>query len=237
MQVARAMVASGELGEISGFRGCYHEDYMSDPALPWSWRCERRLAGSGALADLGSHLINAAHGLLGPIARVNGNLRTVHRERRDPTSGVARAVENEDVAHALVEFASGVPGTFDVSRVATGYKCGLQFAVFGSKGTLEFDQERMNELRLYDRDDRPGRHGFRRILTGPEHPDYRPFCPAPGHGLGYNDLKIIEVRNVIRAIASGIAGQPDFFEGWRVQRAMEAIEESHAARCWVEVGT
>jgi predicted dehydrogenase len=235
LQVARAMVAAGELGEVIGLRGCYLEDYMSDPALPWSWRCDRQLAGAGALADLGSHLVNAAHLLLGPIRRVNGNLRTVHRERLD-AAGIARRVENEDLAQVLVEFANGVPGTFEISRVATGYKCGLQIAVFGSRGTLEFDQERMNELRYYDHGDRSGRRGFRTILTGPEHPDYQAFCPAPGHGLGYNDLKVIEVRNVIRSIASGGPGAPDFVEGWRVQRVMEAIEESNASRHWVEVG-
>lgn len=236
LQVARAMVAAGELGEVIGLRGCYLEDYMSDPALPWSWRCDRQLAGAGALADLGSHLVNAAHLLLGPLRRVNGNLQTVHRERIDAATGVARKVENEDLAQVLVEFANGVPGTFDVSRVATGYKCGLQIAVFGSRGTLEFDQERMNELRYYDHGDRSGRRGFRTILTGPEHPDYQAFCPAPGHGLGYNDLKVIEVRNVIRSITSGGPGAPDFVEGWRVQRVMEAIEESNASRHWVEVG-
>jgi predicted dehydrogenase len=235
LQLAREMVAAGELGEVIGLRGCYLEDYMSDPSLPWSWRCDRQLAGAGALADLGSHLVNAAHLLLGPIRRVNGSLQTVHRERRDAT-GLARRVENEDMAQVLVEFANGVCGTFDISRVATGYKCGLQFAVTGSLGTLEFNQERMNELRFYDHRDRSGRRGFRTILTGPEHPDYQPFCPAPGHGLGYNDLKIIEVRNVIRSITSGAAGAPDFLEGWRVQRVMEAIEASHASRHWVEVG-
>jgi predicted dehydrogenase len=93
----------------------------------------------------------------------------------------------------------------------------------------------MNELRLYDALDRPDRRGFRTILTGPDHPDYRAFCPAPGHGLGYNDLKVIEVRNVVRAIAGDAHGAPDFDEGWQVQRTMEAIEQSHAGRCWIEV--
>lgn len=237
LQLARQMVEAGELGEVFEFRGCYLEDYMSDPAHPWTWRCVRELAGTGALADLGSHLINLGHFLLGGISRVLGNLQTVHAERHDPATGAMRAVENEDLAQVLVEFAGGTRGTFEISRVATGYKCGLRFAAIGTRGTLTFDQERMNELRHYDVSSSPGRRGFRTILAGPEHPDYRPFCPAPGHGLGYNDLKVIEVRNVIRTVDSAADGWPDFMEGWRVQRVIEAIERSHAARGWVEVAT
>ncbi|MEZ5531284.1 MAG: Gfo/Idh/MocA family oxidoreductase [Steroidobacteraceae bacterium] len=236
LQVARDMIAAGELGDVYAFRGSYLEDYMSDPAVPWSWRCDRALAGSGALADLGSHLINLGHFLLGAVARVNGRLQVVHRTRRDPATGATRAVENEDIARALIEFANGVPGTFEVSRVATGLKCGLAFAVFGTRGALEFDQERMNELRWYDAAAGGARRGFRTLLAGPEHPDYRPFCPAPGHGLGYNDLKVIEARNLLRAVAGGAPAWPDFHEGARVQAVMEAIEASHASGAWTDVG-
>jgi predicted dehydrogenase len=180
--------------------------------------------------------VNLGHYLLGDIARVLGTLHTVHTKRRDPANGTMRPVENEDLAQVLVEFGRGVRGTFEISRVATGYKCGLRFAVIGTKGTLSFDQERMNELRHYEAGSAAGRRGFRTLLAGPEHPDYRSFCPAPGHGLGYNDLKVIEVRNVLRAIETGATEWPDFDEGWRVQRVIEAIERSHAACGWVEVG-
>lgn len=270
VRTARDLIATGGIGTITGFRGWYLEDYMRDPATPWSWRCRRSLAGSGALADLGSHLINAAHFLIGPIARVQASLQTVYPTRPDPRTGQPQPVENEDIARALIEFAptktpnpvpgtrlagsgkgetpngvpgtgfavsgsSGVMGTFEISRVAAGYKCGLGFTIFGTGGTLEFDQERMNELRLYTDGNVPGERGFRTILAGPEHPDYGRFCPAPGHGLGINDLKVIEVRDVIRAIGGDGPRWPDFHEGHRVQRVMEAIEESHAARAWIDV--
>jgi len=235
LQAAREMIDAGEIGEVHAFRGSYFEDYMSDPATPWTWRCKRELAGSGALADLGSHLINLAHLLLGGIARVQGSLQLVHATRCDPASGEPRPVENEDVARALVEFESGIPGTFEISRVATGYKCGLAFTVVGTRGTIEFDQERMNELRWYDAAGPAARRGFRTILAGPDHPDYRPFCPAPGHGLGYNDLKVIEVHNLLRALDGEAPAWPDFHEGARVQRVMEAIEQSAATRNWTEV--
>jgi predicted dehydrogenase len=235
VQAARAAIQAGELGEIIAFNGQYIEDYMADPDAPFTWRCERRLAGAGALADLGSHLINLGHILLGPIARVSGTVRTVHHQRVEPRSGAVRTVENEDIAHVLVEFACGVPGTMQISRVATGYKCGLSVQVFGTRGSLVFDQERMNELRMYRADDAAGRRGFRTILAGPEHPDYAAFCPAPGHGLGINDLKVIEVRNLLRAIRAGVDAAPDFAEGLRVQKVMTAAERAAESGGWSSV--
>lgn len=236
LQVARQMIQAGELGDVMSFRGSYLEDYMADLRVPYSWRCQRKLAGSGALADLGSHLINMAHFLLGPIAKVSGIIRTVHTQRRDSSSGALRPVENEDIAQALFEFASGVPGTMEISRVATGYKCGLAVEVHGTRGSLLFDQERMNEIKYYNGEDAAGRRGFRTILAGPEHADYAAFCPAAGHGLGINDLKVIEVRNLIRAIRTGTDASPDFAEGLRVQQVMTAVERSAATGGWVEVG-
>ena len=234
IRLAQSMIAAGELGDILGFSGRYFEDYMADPAVPHSWRCERKLAGAGALADLGSHLIDMAEALLGPIESVFASLETVHPKRRVPATGEMRAVENEDIARGLMRFARGFGGSFEISRVATGYKCGLAFTVFGSRGSLSFDQERMNELRHYDSADSAGRRGFRTILAGPEHPDYAHFCPAPGHGLGINDLKVIEARNLLRAIADGQPARPDFGVGLRVQRVMDAMERSHAERGWVK---
>jgi predicted dehydrogenase len=235
VQVAREMIAAGELGTVIGFRGSYLEDYMSDPGVPYSWRCQRQLAGSGALADLGSHLINMARFLLGPIARVSADLQTVHARRLDRSSGEHRPVENEDMVQSLLEFSSGVRGTMEISRIATGYKCGLAVEVHGTRGTLLFDQERMNELKFYSTSDAAGRRGFRTILAGPEHPDYAAFCPAPGHGLGINDLKVIEIRNLIRALRSGTAAYPDFTEGLRVQQVMTAMELAARDRSWVDV--
>jgi predicted dehydrogenase len=208
---------------------------MGDPAVPYSWRCQRKLAGSGALADLGSHLINMARFLLGPIARVSANLQTVHVQRVDRASGERRPVENEDMVQALVEFSSGICGTMEISRIATGYKCGLAVEIHGTRGTLLYDQERMNELKFYSTADTAGRRGFRTILAGPEHGDYAAFCPAPGHGLGINDLKVIEVRNLIRAIRTRTDASPDFAEGLSVQQVMSAMELAAAQRGWVEV--
>ncbi len=235
LQFAREMIAAGELGQIVSVRGRYFEDYLSDARSPFTWRCERRLAGAGALADLGSHLINLIHFLLGPIARVSAVLKTTHSERVDPSSGLARTVENEDTAHVLIELESGVRGSLEISRIASGYKCGLAAEIVGTAGSIQFDQERMNELRFYSAGSVSGRRGFTTILAGPEHPDYAAFCPAPGHGLGVNDLKVIEVRNIVRAVRENGVAWPDFAEGVRVQEVMEAIEVSAHSGTWVEV--
>lgn len=235
LQYAREMISAGELGEIVSFRGRYFEDYLSDARSPFTWRCERRFAGAGALADLGSHLINLAHFLLGPIARVSSSLETIHRERVDPNSGRVCTVENEDTARVLIEFHSAARGSLEISRVAAGYKCGLAAEIVGTRGSIGFDQERMNELRLYAASAHSVRRGFTTVLAGPEHPDYAAFCPAPGHGLGINDLKVIEVRNLIRAIREGTAAWPDFAEGVRVQEVIDAIEVSARSGTWVEV--
>jgi predicted dehydrogenase len=235
VQTAREIIGSGEIGNPVSFTGRYFEDYMASTEVPFTWRCDRSLAGSGALADLGSHLINMLHFLLGRPSRLCGDCRIVIPSRRVPATGEERAVENEDIARALIELESGIPATIEISRVASGYKCGLQFEVFGTRGSIAFDQERMNELRLYEAGQQTARAGFKTILAGPAHPDYARFCPAPGHGLGINDLKVIEVRNLVRAIERNEPFQPDFEEGLRVQQVMAAIEESSTTQAWVDL--
>jgi predicted dehydrogenase len=172
--------------------------------------------------------------LLGPIDSVFGNLKCIHKNRFDPVSGEQRAVENEDIAQTLMKFDSGCSGSMEISRIATGRKCGLCFEISGSKGSLVFDQERMNEIRLYKVDEKADSRGFRTILSGPEHPDYAAFCPASGHGLGINDLKVIEVRNFLRSVASGEPVYSDFSNGYRVQYLVDAIENSDRNAGWVK---
>ena len=234
--LAREMIDAGEIGDVYNFHSSYQEDYLTDPEAPFSWRCLRSQGGSGALNDLGTHLINMAEYLLGPLDSVYGSLTTVHPHRKDPSSGESRAVENEDIAQVLVKFEQGAVGTMTISRVGTGKKCGLQFEVHGTQGALEFDQERMNEIRIYKTGGASGRNGFQTILAGPEHDDYANFCPAPGHGLGINDLKTIEVRNFLQSISEDKAIYCDFKTGWRVQAIVDAIEQSHREGQWTAVG-
>ncbi len=235
VQVARDIIAGGEIGEVVHFTGRYFEDYMADRDGPFTWRCDRALAGSGALADLGSHLINMLHFLAGRPKRLLGEVYTAIPERREAATGTLRRVENEDIARAFVELESGVPATLEISRIATGRKCGLSFEVYGTRGSVAFDQERMNELKLYAADQGAARAGYKTLLAGPAHGDYARFCPAPGHGLGINDLKVIELHSFIRAVERGEGFYPDFDEGLAVQQVMAAIERSAAERASVDV--
>lgn len=232
---ARQMIVAGDIGDIYNFRGSYQEDYLADPSIPFSWRLLRGQGGAGALADLGTHLINMAEYLLGPMETVLGSLSTVHQKRRDPITGDLCTVENEDIAQVLLRFSRGCSGAMDISRVASGKKCALEFEIFGSKGSIRFDQERMNELKMYSIDGNSDERGFCTILAGPEHPDYADFCPSPGHGLGINDLKVIEVRNLLRAISNGDNIYSDFANGCRVQEISDAIEASDRNNAWVDV--
>ena len=143
-----------------------------------------------------------------------------------------RRVENEDHAAALVRFDGGLPGVIETSRVALGRKMDLTFEVTGERGALRFEAERMNEIGLY-LDEKTG-SGFRRILIEPAHPDYGAFLPAPGHGLGFNDLKTIEIKAFLDGIAAGVNAQPDLVEAARISRICEAILDSAASGRWVE---
>ena len=234
--LAKQMVASGELGEIHQFRGGFAEDYMADPAVPHSWRCRRDLAGSGTLGDLGSHLLCFALQLMGPIAAVSGALQTVIKQRPLPDRpGEAAAVENDDQAQAVLRFENGAGGVFDTSRIARGRKNQLWFELNGSKGTLLFDQERMNELRVFKGNPRSGADGFTTLMMGPQHPPYAAFCPAPGHSLGFNDLKTAEAAHLLRGLAGDEPLYPDFAAAAEIDRVIAAIERSAAERRWVDV--
>ena len=233
-QLATEMIDAGELGEVRHFRGTHNEDYLADPAVAHSWRQQRALAGSGALGDIGSHIIHLAMHLIGPIAEVSADLATVIPTRPLPGGSTAE-VENDDIAHALLRFADGATGSVECSRVHWGRRLGLTYEVVGSKGTLAFDQERPGELHWYNAGDRRGRDGFRTLLIGPEHTDYAPFCPGGGHGLGFNDMKIIEVRDLIEAIAGTRRPWPDFAEGCRVSEVLDTVEAAAADHCWLPV--
>jgi predicted dehydrogenase len=237
IQTAKEIIESGEIGDVYNFQGAYQEDYLSDANTPFSWRCLRSQGGSGALADLGTHLINLSEFLMGNIKSVFSNLTQVHEKRPDPESGQLKVVENEDIAQVLLKFSNGPSGSMEISRVATGQKCGLSFEISGSAGSISFNQERMNELRLYKVSDDSGRGGYRTILSGPAQPDYAAFCPAPGHGLGINDLKVIEVRDLIQSINEDTDVFSDFSNGYRVQQIVDAIEQADKEQAWVGIHT
>ncbi len=230
VRVAREMIEAGELGEIRSYRGIHAEDYMADPAAPRTWRHDP--AGGGAMADLGSHALATAEHLLGPIAELFGDCRNVIAQRPGPEGGQV-PIAVDDIGNVLLRFESGATGSIEASWIATGRKMQHDFEVYGEKGALFLTQERMNELHYHDARDASGRGGFRRILAGPEHPPYGNFCIAPGHQLGFNDLKAIEIMGYLEAIA-GRRDEPfNFRDGHRIQHLVETVQRSSQQGRWL----
>ncbi len=232
IQVARELVAAGEIGTVTAFRGIHAEDFMASPDAPFNWRCEPDQAG-GALADIGSHIIAMARHLVGEIVEVSGQLNTAHRERRD-ANGAMRPVMVDDQMDALIRFDNGATGSLAASWIATGRKMGLAFEISGTKGSIVFTQERFNELQFYRAG--PGlMNGFTTIMAGPGHGDYGAFCPASGHQIGYNDLKTIEVKAAIEA-ALGLPNKAkDFREALRVDQVADAIRRTAKDGGWAAI--
>ena len=241
------LLDAGELGRLTYLRCAFEEDYMADPAVPFSWRCDRSRAGSGALGDMGSHALSLARYLGGRIAEVLGDTAMVVPERAVAPPGAdlqfgrveqpaeMRKVENEDVAHCLFRFASGVLGSMITSRTSWGRKNGPDLELYGTLGGGRFRQERFNEFELFRPDARKDDNGFRTVYCGPYHGDYGRFTPAPGHGIGFNDLKTIEVAGLLEGIATGRPLYPDFREGWAIEAVCDGILESAARRAWVRI--
>lgn len=234
IRLARDMIAAGELGEIRGFRGLHAEDYMADASGPWTFRHDP--AGGGALADLGSHAIATAEFLCGPITRVMGDCVTMIAQRPDGT-GQMRAIAVDDVARAFLRFENGATGSIEANWIATGRKMQHDFEVYGTRGAIAFSQERFNELRFFSAADAVGRQGFRRIEAGPDHAPYGNFCVAPGHQIGFNDLKAIEVAEFVHAIAGQGPEMFSFRQGVRVQMLVEAIQRSSRDNVWIDVAS
>lgn len=230
-QLAREIIASGEIGEVTYFRGEHTEDFFSDPEAPATWRTTGR--ANGTMGDLAPHMINAALGLIGPITSLIADIETVHKERPGKTG--RESVTNDDQGQFLCRFERGAMGMLYFSRVATGRKMGYVYEVFGTRGSIRFDQEDQNALWLYKGDSKPGREGFTKILTGPEHPDYLAFCQGPGHGTGYQDQIIIEAKDFLEAIERGKAVWPTFQDGLMVHEVVEACWHSHEQKSWVSI--
>jgi predicted dehydrogenase len=230
IELAKNLIDGGEIGEVTGFRGRHAENYMASPDTPHSFRTDPQ--GGGAVADIGSHIISQARYLVGPVAEVTAESRTIFKTRPVDSNGANRApVAVDDVTHGLLRFENGILGSFEANWAATGRTMDLSWEISGTKGAIAFSQEHMNELHLY----RAGGErtaGFTRIEAGPDHPPYGQFCPAPGHHLGFNDLKVIEVAKLLQAYSVGGRCYPDFREAYEVQRTIDAIQASARSGQW-----
>lgn len=227
------LLAKGTIGTVNHVRLEMDEDFMADPDALFYWKSEAS-SGYGALDDFGVHPLSLLQVLFGPVARVCSHLAKPYADRPTP-EGTRRAVETFDIASVLFELGAGISGVMALDRSAWGRKGRIALQVFGSKGTIAFDQERMNELQLYVTTDKPGEQGFRTILAAPQHTPYDRFIPAPGHGLGFNDLKIIECHELLKAIGGQAARVIDFATGLGIERAVHAMAQSHREQRWVDI--
>jgi predicted dehydrogenase len=229
----RKLLDEGRIGAVNHVRVEMDEDFMADPEAPFYWKSEAS-SGHGALDDFGVHPLSLLTVLVGPVRRVCGHMAKPYAERPLPGGG-RRAVETYDIATVLIELESGASGFIAVNRSAWGRKGRIAVQIFGSKGTIAYDQERMNELQLYTAEGETELQGFRTILAAPHHPPYGRFIPAPGHGLGFNELKTIECRALIGRIRGEDARAIDFEEGIRIERTVDAMARSAHEGRWVEV--
>lgn len=226
-QYARQLIVEGRIGDITWFRGEHTEDFLADPSIPTNWRTTGK--SNGTMGDLAPHMINAARALVGPISSLTACVETVHANRP------GGKVTNDDQAQMMCRFENGAQGHLFFSRVATGRKMGYAYEIHGTKGSIKFDQEDQNALYLYTIDSVEKERGFKKILTGPAHPDYKAFCQGPGHGTGYQDQIIIEANDFLRAIHEGRNIWPTFSEGMEVNRVVSAALDSSEKNIWVKI--
>jgi predicted dehydrogenase len=239
LALARQMIAEGRLGTLRHVRVTYLQDWLVDPGFPLTWRLRKDRAGSGALGDLGAHIVDLAQFLVGePVAGVSALTETFVRERpllAGASSGLTAEgafasgqVTVDDAAVFTGRFPSGALASFEATRFAAGRKNALRLELNGSDGSLAFDLERLNELSFHDHTEPAASSGFRRILvTEPGHPYLEAWWP-PGHGLGYEHTFVHQARDLLHAIASGSVAEPSFADGLGVQRVLAAVEESAA---------
>ncbi|WP_293576550.1 Gfo/Idh/MocA family oxidoreductase [Phaeobacter sp.] len=223
-QYARQLISSGAIGEVTWFRGEHTEDFYADPETPASWRTDG--AANGTMGDLAPHMINAALALIGPLKEVMAEIETVHHQRP------GGQVTNDDQGQMMCRFENGAMGQMFFSRIAMGRKMGYAYEITGTKGAIRFDQEDQNALWLYLNEPDAAQRGFRKILTGPAHPDYLPFCQGPGHGTGYQDQIIIEARDFLQAIETNTPVWPTFEDGLAVNQVIAAAMSSAQSRSW-----
>ena len=241
--LAKQLVDQGRIGQIRHVRAQYLQDWIADPLAPMSWRLDKEKAGSGALGDIGAHIVDLTQHITGNhIESVTGLLETFVHERPlaadhgrlggTAAEGPTGRVTVDDAATFLARFAGGAVGVFEATRFATGRKNAIRVEINGSKGSLAFDFEDMNVLHFYDADDAAETGGFRRILvTEPTHPYVGAWWP-PGHGLGYEHGFTHQVVDLVTAISKGEQPLPSFADGLQVQSVLAAVERSAAEGIW-----
>ena len=244
---ARQLIADGALGELTQYRGRFFSMYGSDPLGLLSWRFDEAISGYGVLGDIMAHVTDMSLYLAGGVKRLTSNAHTFIAERPRPIPGKGThysrgdaqdprgAVTNEDYVGALVEFQNGARGSFEVSRTIFGPKNQFAFELNGTKGAINWDFERMNELQVYLPTDDGQRDGFMRLVGGDRYPFHGNFNPGDGSGLGYEDMKVIEAYHFLKAVAAGQQCAPGFAEALAVAEVHAAMIRSWKSGAWEDV--
>ena len=243
--LAREIIAAGEIGEIKMFKASQHVDIYGDPLAPFMWRADANLAPTGIIGDTGTHVFSFMDFLVGQVSELIADNFIVtprrpvvaalgYGEQAALSGNEAWAdVTNPDGCNILCKFANGARGLVDFSRVATGRKFQQTYEIYGTKGSLSYTYDEVNRLRFYSSADAKGRRGFREIDVGPENETFRAFLPLPNFALGYNESKIIEAAEVIRSITTGQQMWPTFEAGHHICQIVDACMESSRLGRWV----
>lgn len=244
IQLAKQILDEGRIGDIHHYRATYLQDWLADPNFPLAWRLDKEVAGSGSHGDLNAHCIDLARFLIGDFAKVVGHSKTFVHQRPIPASsqGLTAVASDEfgdvtvdDATSFLAEFKNGAMGTFEATRFAYGRKNHKTFEIYGSKGAIRFNLERLNELEVYFQDDPPHLKGFRTIIvTEGIHPYTANWWP-PGHTIGYEHAFIHMVYELIQSIANDTDLHPNFFDGVKCQQVLEAVDQSIRLGVWTSV--
>lgn len=244
--LAKKYIEEGAIGEIVNFRGTYLQDWSADPQSPLSWRFQKDIAGSGAIGDIGTHVVDLARYLAGEISAVNGLARTIIAERPQQSGGrdalgTARSggelgpVDVDDEMMTMLKFANGAVGSIEATRNGYGRNNFITVEVHGTEGSIYFNYERRDELQVFFADDPGDRRGFRTVYTGPAHPYGEGLWPIPALGIGYGETKIIEAYDLFRCIVEGTEASPNFHDGWRISLIADAIMESSTSGSWITI--
>jgi predicted dehydrogenase len=244
--LAKKLIDEGKLGKIYHFRGAYLQDWIVDPNFPLVWRLDKDVAGSGSHGDLGAHVIDLARFLVGDFANVIGMNKTFIKERPivEQMTGLTATAQQgaqmgevtvDDATLFLAQFQNGALGSFEATRFAYGHDNDLHFEINGSKGSVRFNLERINELEYFNAEDEPALRGFRTIqVTHACHPYMAHWWP-PGHVIGYEHTFVHELHEFLNAIDKNKKTSPDFHDGVMCCKVLDAVEESVKRKEWVTV--
>jgi len=239
-------IDEGKLGKIVGFRGSFVQDWGLDESGALSWRFDKKIAGSGSLGDLGSHVLDMSRFLVGEISQVAGLLSTHITERPIGAGGLGHKagagavkmgkVDVDDICDVLLQFENGAQGTLVASRLASGKKNHFDFEVYGMKGAIYFDWERPNEVLLSTYDTPNERSGFTRVLTGGfDHPYGESLWPIMGMGIGFGETFAVQMYEMVKAIKEDGKANPNFHDGLRINKILDAVQKAAETHAWVSV--